>query len=200
MSAYAFGLKTPRDFLNKARREIERLENSSSREDVADAAINAAVTLWSLNEWIARSDRPACVDAIARIKAENQSGKNAPKKILHEHIAKDQNIRHCRDIANGAKHLELHDDKEEIGSTTVSSVTRSVVLNEDALESAFEKYIAKGTVVETDASAMPAIAMAPWPTTYTAKIILDDGTRLRAAEVFRSALKYWEQFFEKYGL
>jgi hypothetical protein len=51
MSDYAFGLKTPRDFLDKARREIRRLESALSENslastvDVQDLAINAALTL-----------------------------------------------------------------------------------------------------------------------------------------------------------
>jgi hypothetical protein len=46
MSAYGFGLKAPCDFLDKARREVARLEPMAmtrfmNADEVADTAINA---------------------------------------------------------------------------------------------------------------------------------------------------------------
>jgi len=65
---YAFGLKTASDWLGKARREVKRLEHaemslSSDENDVRDAGINAAITLWHLTDWLAKSNEPA-VDAM----------------------------------------------------------------------------------------------------------------------------------------
>src|SRR5688572_33048330 len=60
----AFGLKTPRDLLEKARREVGRLRQRpiaivaglyNDEHETIDQAINAAISLWHIIDWLANS-------------------------------------------------------------------------------------------------------------------------------------------------
>lgn len=150
MSAYGFALKSPRDFLGKAKREVHRLDSLScdlltSVEKISDAAINAALTLWHLNDWIARW--PEAQPVIERIRLKNNSAKNAPLNILQEYTTRNAHIELCRRLANGAKHFEFRGTAE----TTLSSTTAVAIV---------------GTMVYSER--------------YAARVVLDDGMRIPA--------------------
>jgi len=115
MTELAFGIEAPRDLLAKARREVGRLEQAENWhgtddwEPIADAAINAALTLWHITDWIANSPDPACQSAIAQIKAKRGSAKTAALAVLQEHVLDDSNIALCDALANGAKHFTIRE-------------------------------------------------------------------------------------------
>jgi hypothetical protein len=46
-----FAIHSSRDMLEKLKREIERLAGSIIRQEVADHALNAAMTAWHLTDW-----------------------------------------------------------------------------------------------------------------------------------------------------
>ncbi len=188
MTGYAFGLSTPRDLLEKARREVWRLERAtslaSSHEDVQDTAFNAAVTLWHVSDWIARSTDQACVDAIERIKRDRPSLKTSPLPILQEYILDDPHMALCEALANGAKHLVLHESPSLV-STQV-------------LQPELQSHVAAAPIaLMTDLSAS-AIGEPP-VVHHIAKVRIND-VPIHAVKVFKKALAYWDRFFIDYGL
>lgn len=190
MTAYAFGLKTPRAFLAKARREVERLaeieDRASSLADVAlvqDTAINAALTLWHVADWVARWPDPAYVAAIERIRVERPSLKKARLEIVREHIRDSSHMVLCEALANGAKHFELY-ERPSLDSTRL--FTTSGPFGGTA-----------AVTVEADVTVRASVdAAIPF---YFAKLKIN-GEGLRALEVFKGALAYWDNFFTTYGL
>jgi hypothetical protein len=102
MSDYAFGLKTPVDFLEKARREVRRLKRGmaeaslASPVDIQDVAINAALTLWHVADWIAKYPDDRYRAAIERIRQESGSKKTKLREIIHEYGLMDRIWRSAR--------------------------------------------------------------------------------------------------------
>jgi hypothetical protein len=193
VTAYAFGLKTPRDFLEKARRDVRRLEQATSSassledvEDLQDLAINAAWSLWHVADWIARCPEQRYREAVERIRVERPSRKTKPRAILHEHILDDSHMALCEALANGSKHFELHEPPK-------FDATRIFRYGHDgpyAGTSAVD-VISGVTAGGTDSIAMPKY--------FFAKLRIN-GKGLPALDVFNAALAYWDRFFEGYGL
>lgn len=195
MTELAFGIETPRDLLAKARREVERLEQAENWhgtddwEPIADAAINAALTLWHITDWIANSPDPACQSAIAQIKAKRGSAKTASLAVLQEHVLDDSNIALCDALANGAKHFTIRE--RSLDPTRLF-----------AKPDATTAYLGSSTVTiraDVTQSGSYSIAM-PKPPRYFAKVIINETTSGRALDVFKAALSYWEKFFDDYRL
>src|ERR1051325_2839834 len=114
MSDYAFGLKTPREFLEKARREVSRLESAmaegafASTVDIQDLAINAALTLWHVADWIAKYGDDRYLAAIDRIQGERGWQRARPQDVIYEYVTFDSHMALCAALANGVKHFELY--------------------------------------------------------------------------------------------
>lgn len=197
MSAYAFGLITPRDFLEKARREIRRLERVSAQAsstaqavELQDLAINAAWTIWHVSDWIARSPESKYADAIERIRLERPSLKTAPLQIVQEHILDNSHMALCEALANGAKHFVLRDSPSlnssslfTQGSASSRGSSATVTLDADV-------------TVKSDITVYAGVAIAPQ---YVAKLRIN-GVALPALDAFKGALAYWDKFFETYKL
>jgi hypothetical protein len=195
MSDYAFGLKTPRDLLQKAHREVERLTDATQRastdddiKELQDIAINAALTIWHVCDWIANSTDPRCKAAICRIKEERACLKQDALSILREHVLDDSNMALCDALANGAKHFAI--------KPRALDPSRVFTRPDDT------GYSGTSTVkVRADVTAPPAVAVAiPYIGRYFAKIALDDDRSGPALEVFTAALAFWDKFFETYNL
>jgi hypothetical protein len=191
MTGYAFGLTTPRDLLEKARREVRRLEvataGASSPKgvpDLQDTAFNAAVTLWHVSDWIANSTEQKYIDAIERIRLERPSQKTVRLLILREHILDDPHMAICEALANGAKHLELHEPPSFVSSRIFAPQTN--------LHAA-----AAPVVLTANVTAGPAVGVAP--IRYFAKLKIND-VGIPALDVFKAALAYWDKFLADYGL
>ncbi|MFZ1908536.1 MAG: hypothetical protein WAU52_05585 [Burkholderiales bacterium] len=190
MTGYAFGLTTPRDFLAKARREVERLAEAESQAylaaDVAllqDTAINAALSLWHVSDWIARSPEQPYVDAIERIRVERPSQKKAPLEILREQIRDSSHMALCEALANGAKHLTLRQPPR---------------LDPTRLQNTGGPYTGTSAVdIAANVTLQPGVSTAL--SRYYAKLQIND-TGMPALEAFKAALAYWDSFFANYGL
>src|SRR5437667_4446657 len=111
-SEMRFGLATPRDLLDKAKRELGRLDLASMQPksqqqfwDVQDSALNAAITLWHVTDWIAKSDAPQAGAAIDHAKKALATKETDPYKILREFLRRDSHMALCNSLANGAKHF-----------------------------------------------------------------------------------------------
>ncbi|HEX7953617.1 MAG TPA: hypothetical protein VF523_11180 [Burkholderiales bacterium] len=192
MTVYAFGLTTPRNFLEKARREVGRLANISwemsadlSVEDIQDTAINAVLTIWHVSDWIAHSTDQKCIAAIERIRIEQASQKSAPIAVLREFLRKDRNLALCETLANGAKHLTLHTPPKRHPLRAPDSQTASQG------DTAVQIIRSDVTIAMAAGSAMPPILFA--------KIQIDNES-VAALDVFHAALAYWDQFFAAYQL
>ena len=189
MSQYAFGLTTPRDLLEKARREVARLEEATSSnapaERIQDTAINAAWTLWHITDWIARSSDQRCRDAIERIRSQGHSLKTKPLPILQEHVLRSSLMAMCEALANGVKHLTLHEqprfDPAQVLHPDIELVPFTV-----------------GVTMSAGISAIGEVSGAE-PVSYVAKLTID-GTPMYAADAFKAALDYWDKFFADYDL
>jgi hypothetical protein len=104
----AFDLTSPKDVLEKFRREIERFEDEDDREHSGDHLINAFTTGWHLHEWVwdAIRERPALlasvidkVGLIAPVKGSKQFGSSLARK--------NQFLDVCRIVATSAKHVHV---------------------------------------------------------------------------------------------
>lgn len=189
MTGYAFGLTTPRDFLEKARREVRRLEEGTERgDDVAylqDTAINAALTLWHISDWIAHSAEQSCVAAIERIRRERAvpKTKNA-LPILREHIGQDPYMAICGALANGAKHFTLHEQPSLVSSQIFQPQLQ---------------VHAPAAPVDLAADVSVGAAVSAAGPRHVAKLRIN-GVSAPALDVFKAALAYWDKFYAGYGL
>jgi len=190
VTGYAFGLTTPRDFLAKAHREVERLaeieSRASSPADVAllqDTAINAALTLWHVADWVARWPDPAYVAAIERIRVKRPSLKKARLEIVREHMLDSSHMALCEALANGAKHLTLHEPPR---------------LDPTRLLTPGGPYAGTSAVnLAADVTARPSVSGAV--PRYFAKLRIND-SGMPALKAFEGALADWDNFFTDYGL
>jgi hypothetical protein len=99
---YSFDHKSCREHLDKLLREADRLEQSETRADKSDHAINGAWTGWHLHEWIwsemkeiERSDPPIAEemddDTAEQIKLQHKARQRACAQIRAD-VAKDLGI------------------------------------------------------------------------------------------------------------
>ena len=82
-STVYFELRTPRDMLEKTRREYQRLTESLNIDNV----FNFFVTAYHIRDYI--------------------KVKNAIPQVVLETFLKDQDMQDCRDLCNKGKHLAL---------------------------------------------------------------------------------------------
>lgn len=76
-------LKTPRDMLNKAEREYERLQNNFNIDNV----FNYFVTANHIRDYIMKNE--------------------SVKQVIMDSFFTDQDMKDCRDLCDKAKHLKL---------------------------------------------------------------------------------------------
>ena len=88
-----FELRTPRDMLEKAKREYNRLRQQFNIDNV----FNFFVTAYHIHDYVLKT--------------------NAVPQVDLEQFAKDQDIRDCRDLCDKGKHLRL--DKRADPSTII---------------------------------------------------------------------------------
>lgn len=181
-----FGLTTPRDFLAKAGREIERLRffplairgGIEPRLEVADHAINAAVSLWHVTDWLARYNDPRSEALLAHAKKVTGTPKSNRYEVLSEFVQKDAAISLCRDVCNGSKHLEFSHPQPVVSGTVNIKMTE-------------ERPLPMAAVMSASGSAEGR---------WIAKIVLEDGSRVPALEVYERALAYWQSLFAQFKL
>lgn len=99
-----FEIQTTRGMLNKARREFRRLTSATTLDDYLDAAMNCAVAIWHVRDWLY---------AEGRSKLEPLCSFKGDKDDLYRLTAwlKKQPemgpILVCADLTNGSKHMDI---------------------------------------------------------------------------------------------
>jgi hypothetical protein len=88
-----FGLNTPHDLLEKARRELAALEIAAMTQDeteMTDALFNFAVTTYHVKDWL------KC-----------HSSDSYGARDVEEYVARSPALSTCRDLCNAGKHFDL---------------------------------------------------------------------------------------------
>src|SRR5688572_14456733 len=88
--ALAYGKSSPQDMLEKARRDLDRLEAAHNAQDEgagSDALFDFAVTLTSLKDWL-----------------KEHPGRSFTSGQVESLVASSVALSSFRDIANGGKH------------------------------------------------------------------------------------------------
>jgi hypothetical protein len=115
-----FALENCRDLLNKLEREIVRFNAAGNDiEDRKDFAFNAAVTAWSLCDWVFEDMTQAHCDKF-NIRSRKQMQDYARKHCRALHL--------CRQVATASKHCTVErfpDPKVATIVTTTPSPTES---------------------------------------------------------------------------
>jgi len=209
-----FGLiNGPRDFLNKARREANRLAVAESDpradddlgrlhdrlHDIVDFAINAAMALWHVTDWVANSDDPRAQAALNSIAA-SRTLKRPPKgraptpyDYLSDYVLDESTMALCQALANGPKHAVLR---------------WQPALDPTMLFIGPAPGAHAGTAavtIESHATVSGAVSAAGPGRLFAKLLIYDHRNPTKpvtgsALEVFQRALAYWESFFAKHGL
>src|ERR1039458_187611 len=105
MSTFGYVIKTPYDLLQKAERELSRFNDQDFFEgdgnELADHALNCAISLWHMVDWLWRSDNPRFKTALTAL------GVNSFEE-LHSYVRKQCfALDVCFELATGAKHFKL---------------------------------------------------------------------------------------------
>lgn len=102
----SFGLESAYSMVMKASREYQRCTGAGSNDDRRDAAINCAITLWHLNDWvwngISKSSRgkPELTELLG------VTGRRAEKDDLVKWATSScPELNLCQSICNGSKHV-----------------------------------------------------------------------------------------------
>lgn len=99
-----FGLKGPRDLLDKLEWELQSLDRNSDAA-FAYGCFNAAVTAWHLTDW--------CWNAMDEDQRSSLCGPGAKLKDFQALLRSDcRELAICDQLANGSKHFErtMHND------------------------------------------------------------------------------------------
>lgn len=162
--AHTFGIKTPQEWLDKARYELAGLEALCDRKLTGQeakamqyAAINTALALWHMVDWLANSDDAKIRSALAAAGLHDL-------EQLHAHARKQSDaVGLCWLLATAAKHAKLTGRAK-----------------------------AKNVIEETTLSIASTLAK-PAYGRYVPKII-SGGKRHNAVQVFKDAISYWDGF------
>ncbi len=96
-----YGFQTPRDLLEKLKRDGAKLDSATDLEQQRDAVFNFVVTAYHLTDWI--KEGPA---------------KNAPTVQTDlDALRKDLSIQVCQDLCHASKHYILRRHKPKVSNT-----------------------------------------------------------------------------------
>src|SRR5512135_1580221 len=107
-----FPLRSPRDLLDKAKREFELLEacaeghyGDPNETAIADLTINTAWSLWHVTDWIGNNDDSAVMRVVPdRIK---KAGRERTEAFQAQLRSESPDLRICWALALRFKHFEL---------------------------------------------------------------------------------------------
>src|SRR5690349_12302930 len=106
----AFGIKSPRDMLSKAERDLKRLETAHADQDeraTSDALFDFAVSITSLKDWL--KEHPSKTFSASDVEA---------------FVAASIALSSFRDIANGGKHRVIRKYQPETIDTASSATSQ----------------------------------------------------------------------------
>jgi hypothetical protein len=102
----SFGFTSAYAMLQKASREYSRCRDAQSNDDRCDAAINAAITLWHMNDWVWNG-----ITVAGRDKLELKRLLNVPNRSVKKDdfvswaVSQCPELEICQSICNGSKHV-----------------------------------------------------------------------------------------------
>jgi len=102
----SFGLNTAYSMVRKAWREYERCSKATNSDDRRDAAINCAITLWHMTDWVWAGIAPMAATSREVAKLLEVSGRRPEKSDLVKWALKYcPELEICQSICNGSKHV-----------------------------------------------------------------------------------------------
>lgn len=110
-----FEINSPRDMLQKARRELEVLRAAVSAQDkqqIGDALYNFSVTAYHVKDWLIK-----------------QPGTSYTQKDVEDYIKNNQTLSICRDLSNGNKHKKITKYVPVTEETTASATSAVISLS-----------------------------------------------------------------------
>lgn len=179
---YAWTITTSRDLLEKAKRDLERFRNSHEANDgeQVDHAINCAITLWHIHDWLWREREAAW-------KARGIDSKSAFQNWLRERDGRNR-LTFCERLANGSKHLVL-DKPSDVDLTTYVSAADVP----DSMDRAMSERLAAG-------ERFVVYSLGIGDGRDVLKVTTTDGKNIRADSLFSATINFWEDLFKQCGL
>lgn len=156
----SFGMNSPRDLLEKVRRDLVRLETAASaqvEEQISDALFDFAVAVTSLKDWLKKQSSSAFTD-----------------QDVENHVRGSVALSSFRDIANAGKHRGITRYSPSISEVSASA-TAVIIPSPDPVSGARPTAPAKPTfkikVIRRDGARLEAVqlskqALADWETFF----------------------------------
>ncbi len=107
--ALPFELKTPRDVLAKAKRELDVLRSAIAAQDksrIGEALYNFSVTAYHVKDWLIE-----------------QPGAAYTKQEVEDYVRNDRSLSTCRDLCNSNKHKNITKYVPDAIETTASALS-----------------------------------------------------------------------------
>lgn len=102
----SFGLESAHSMVLKAWREYQRCTNAGSNDDRRDAAINCAITLWHMNDWVWNGIAASARDKLELKALLGATGRRLEKDDLVKWaVSACPELNVCQSICNGSKHV-----------------------------------------------------------------------------------------------
>lgn len=102
----SFGLESAHSMILKARREYQRCKNARSTDDRRDAAINCAITLWHMNDWVWNGIAASARDNLALKSLLGVTGRRLERDdLVRWAVSACPELNVCQSICNGSKHV-----------------------------------------------------------------------------------------------
>jgi hypothetical protein len=203
-----FPISTPRELLEKGRRELERLETAAEgtwgepdETQIADLTINVAWSLWHVTDWIAHASPEVVRTVMPR--QMNKAPRDRAQRFQQRLRALSHDLRLCWGLALRFKHFEIEteeardmfeDERLSIGSALKPVVITALGLSGSSIP------IFSSTPAPLHFSARPAGSIAG-PSSYTLHPkVTYRKQRMRLTEVYRRAYGFLDQLLKKQGL
>jgi hypothetical protein len=175
MTTHAFGARTPRELLERARFEVEELEKAvdgyfltehEAKNRIGSLSATCATTLWNLVDWLENSTDPTIRNACAKV------GLATEKSIRKYVLENSPSLKLCWEVTNGYKHFKLKGDTLKHSQVDEAGLSAP--------------------------SGLPSTE--PLGHRFKPKIKTKAGRNLPALDVYKDALAYWEAFLSRVGV
>lgn len=105
----SFGINTVVGMLAKAERELERMESAPDPSSKRDAAINCALTIWHLNDWLWVASK-RFKNNPEFMREMGVSGRSVVDVDIPAWVERNcPDIVYCQAVATGSKHVRFND-------------------------------------------------------------------------------------------
>jgi len=181
MSSYTYErIVTARDLLDKAKRDLGRLRRANKRgwSTQVDHALNCAITAWHVTDWACKSTFPKPITSTNMPAYENALGDYPDRLFGREH---GDCLKVCRDLANGAKHMDPDPRRRNTGTSTYVS---AAVPDTD-----YEKY----TTRAAESGGPVTVSVGFEDLRDNLKVNMPDGNPARAVQVLELAIEVLDQ-------